>query len=108
MRKPEWAPVTEHGQPRTGKTKNSVSLALEIHTPTSSSPEPDGNMEHGHGRTNSAWIWGWKQNVSFGYLGALERSSRGREVDLVHPQVPLVKARSMHGRAQSPQSDEVV
>lgn len=78
MQKPEWAPVTEHGQLRTGKTKNSVSLVLEIHTPTSSSPEPDGNMEHGHGRTDSAWIWGWKQNVSFGVPGSFGKVLSGK------------------------------
>lgn len=77
MQKLEWASVTACGQPRTAKTKNSVSLALEIHTPTSSSPEPDGNMEHGHGRTDSAWIWGQKQNVSFGVFGKVLSGKRG-------------------------------
>lgn len=49
MQKPEWAPVTEHGQPRTGKTKNSVSVVLE--DPHTHFFLPRTRWEHG------AWSW---------------------------------------------------
>lgn len=106
MQKPEWAPVTEHGQPRTGKTKNSWSwrsthpLLPPQNQMGTWSMVMEGPILLGFGVGNKMF--------PLGYLGALERSSRGREADLVHPQVPLMKSWSMHGRAQSPQSDEVV